>query len=150
MTTRGDEWLTIELPPFDPKDWKAWRMRVFESLQAEAIARQVSWRDEEPLELDVRIPVDGNVTFRDVDNLLKHVLDAMQGQLGQPKKERKRTGPVANDHQVYRLVAEKVDAARFPHGHLALRPYVADDREQRVDGPLTRTQRAAQSCGAVP
>ena len=117
----------VQLPPFDPKDWKTWRTRVFESLEAEAIARHVSWRDDEPLELDVRIPVDGNVTFRDVDNLLKHVLDAMQGQLGQPKKERKRTGPVANDRQVYRLVAEKVDAAMVPLGHLALWRYVAGD-----------------------
>jgi len=150
MTTRGDEWLTIDLPPFDPKDWKGWRTRVFESLETEAVSRQVSWRDEQPLELEVRIPVDGNVTFWDVDNLLKHVLDAMQGQLGRPKKERKRTGPVGNDRQIYKLVAEKVDAAVSPLGHLALRLYIDGDRDTDVDGSRTKTQKAARSHGAAP
>ena len=64
------------------------------------------------------------MAIRDVDNLVKHVLDALQGRFG---AERSKNRLIENDNRVYRVVVEKRSRPKNLHkgygGKLLIRPY---------------------------
>jgi len=138
--------LRIEVQPFGQCHWKEWRSSLFRQLQAEADKRKPKpcWRHDEPLDLRVLIPVHDKAYERDIDNLLKHVLDAAQGQVGQPKKNRFTSGPVGNDRQIISVTAEKVDAAVKSVGYPELRQL---GREKAIATKRSRRAKVGKPCG---
>jgi hypothetical protein len=69
---------------------------------------------------------------QDVDNLVKHVLDALQGRLG-GKGKKARTRPariIDSDASVYRVTVEKFEKRRTgkPWSRLVVRDYAKTDR----------------------
>ena len=66
---------------------------------------------------------DLQLSFHDVDNRLKDVLDALQGRAGGPKNRRSLQPIIPNDKQVFRVVVEKRVAPPQSHGkgHLIVR-----------------------------
>ena len=60
------------------------------------------------MQLDVLVYMDeGELSFHDVDNRLKDIMDALQGRIGGPKAERVFPPIVLNDSQFYRASVEK-------------------------------------------
>ena len=62
----------------------------------------------------------------DVDNRLKDVMDALQGQIGGAGKKRRNTKRVIrNDSQIYRVTVEKALPPNQSHdlGHLTIKKY---------------------------
>lgn len=47
------------------------------------------------------------LSFHDVDNRLKDIMDALQGRAGGSKKIRRWTPIIPNDKQIYRVTIEK-------------------------------------------
>lgn len=69
----------------------------------------MSYRPTDRLEVAVRLYLDGTgLEINDVDNRLKDILDALQGRAGGPKNRRAFDAIIPNDHQVFRVVIEKM------------------------------------------
>ena len=138
--------LRVELEPFGQCHWKQWRSSLFERLQAKADKRErpPCWRHDQPLGVRALIPVHEKAYERDIDNLLKHVLDAAQGQVGQPKRLRFRSSPVGNDRQIICVVAEKVDAAVKPRGFVEIRQL---GRRKAIATKRSRRPKQPTPCG---
>lgn len=77
---------------------------------------------------------DQGLWVHDLDNGLKDILDALQGRLGGSKKHKPRSPVIPNDHQIFKVIAEKVPPPKQSHGlgHLLLRPLRKEQR--RVQG----------------
>ena len=102
--------ISSRLPPYVSKDnGFEWRRRIL------SMVRQA--RDEAKPSLLRTAKVEVIVLFylakvkrsdkQDVDNLLKHVLDALQGHVGGPKSRKAKNRIIRNDTQVCRVVVEK-------------------------------------------
>ena len=68
----------------------------------------ISYRSSDKLELKVKLYIDGAaISFHDVDNRLKDIMDALQGRAGGSKKLRTLSPIIPNDKQIYRVTIEK-------------------------------------------
>jgi len=68
----------------------------------------VTYDERDKLEVELILYLaDLHLSFNDVDNQLKDVLDALQGRAGGPKSNRVLQPIVPNDKQIYRVVVEK-------------------------------------------
>lgn len=86
----------------------AWRRDVHHAIVDEAAERGIQYLPEDSLEVEVQVYLSsGQMKFHDVDNLLKHLLDALQGRLGGPKSRRTPKAILPNDHQIRRVAVEK-------------------------------------------
>jgi hypothetical protein len=75
--------VTFPIPPIcGGDDVFDWRRRVLAAARTALAAAQVSFRptDRVTVEAVVALSGDNDMRFRDVDNLLKQVLDGLQGQ----------------------------------------------------------------------
>jgi hypothetical protein len=82
----------------------------------------VCYQDDDRLEIEAVVYM-GEVplAFHDVDNLLKDIMDALQGRMGHT---RIRT-IIGNDVQVHKATVEKLAPPRQSHGmgHLIIKKY---------------------------
>ena len=101
--------LHIKLPSYAaPK--LTWREAILKALRAAKKAGGVTFDRSDRLALDIRLYlVDRRLDRIDVDNRLKDIMDALQGQVGgQRKKVMYPTNPIiSNDCQVWRVTIEK-------------------------------------------
>ena len=66
------------------------------------------------------------MSFMDIDNRLKDIMDSLQGHVGGTGKKQRLLKPIIqNDSQIYRVIIEKGLPPRQSHGlgHLIIRKY---------------------------
>jgi Holliday junction resolvase RusA-like endonuclease len=117
--------ITFRLPPYrSPRN--AWRLAIHASAQEAAEKRSVEYGTHDRLEVNVRLhfPADA-LTWHDVDNRLKDVLDALQGRAGGPKQVRRLRAIIPNDSQVFRVTIEKAISPKqsLEKGHVVVRRF---------------------------
>jgi len=117
--------LSMRIPPYEtPRN--AWRRKILKV----AKKANITYRPSDKLQLKVRLYL-GSValSFHDVDNRLKDIMDALQGRVGGPKKGRVRRHIVPNDHQIFRAIIEKSLPPKQSKGfgHLVVTKYKAKD-----------------------
>jgi len=87
----------------------------------------VRYTSKDKLEIYLRLYFrEPDVSKIDVDNRLKDVMDALQGQIGGAGKKRRNTKRVIrNDSQIYRVTVEKGLPPKQSHdlGHLTIKKY---------------------------
>jgi Holliday junction resolvase RusA-like endonuclease len=99
--------LTVSrLPPYRRNKWRVdVNKEVRDVLHAKGLRKLSGKRFEVSLLVHLS---DGHMAMMDVDNLLKKVLDALQGRLGGPKaKKHPYLAVIANDALVWKATVEK-------------------------------------------
>ncbi len=115
--------LKVRLPPYcHPRN--AWRKEIHKAVVKGQKETNVHFCDGDRLELLVRLYFDKvKLSFHDLDNRLKDVMDALQGRAGGSKKKPVLKPIIPNDSQVYRATIEKrltPKSHRRHGGHLAI------------------------------
>jgi len=68
----------------------------------------IAYNPSDKLELRVKLYMDSTaISFHDIDNRLKDIMDALQGRAGGSKKHRILTPIIPNDKQIYCVTIEK-------------------------------------------
>jgi Holliday junction resolvase RusA-like endonuclease len=126
--------LTVRLPPYpEPKTTKdghrpgmSWRLKVHRAIIEAAKQRGIQKYDGVDLECEVIVYLSPTkMKFHDVDNLLKHIFDALQGRLGGPKAPKLPEAILPNDYQIHRVLVEKREhRSAKQHSRLVIRDYV--------------------------
>jgi Holliday junction resolvase RusA-like endonuclease len=100
--------LKVPLPRF-VSGRTQWRRRVHDAAAAAQRTSAVKYDEHDKLALDVRFGLPARkLKWVDVDNRLKHIMDALQGLLsGEGNKRRTKPIIIPNDNQVYRVTIEK-------------------------------------------
>jgi len=83
----------------------------------------ISYNPSDKLELKVKLYMDSiAISFHDVDNRLKDIMDALQGRAGGSKKFRILLPIIPNDKQIYRVTIEKASSPKQSKGmgHLVI------------------------------
>lgn len=90
-----------------------WRREVFDRIHAQAETRGVRYDKEDRVRVKLLLRLTNFQMRRfDVDNLVKHVGDALQGTLaGHNKKKKHPDAVLPNDWQIVRWVVEKLETA---------------------------------------
>lgn len=127
--------LQIDLPPYpekgrtlDPALRKrlGWRKAVHANALAARRGRAVRYEPDTPVEVEALIYLSNTqMKWQDVDNLMKDVLDALQGRLGgEGKAPTAHKRVIDNDHSIFRLIVEKraADTKHLAGGKLTIRP----------------------------
>lgn len=102
--------LRIRLLPYLAPRLK-WRKSLLSAVRRAKRARGITYDESDRLALTIRLYLVGrNLDRIDVDNRLKDVMDALQGQIGgQGKKMKRPRDPIIkNDRQVWRVTIEKI------------------------------------------
>src|SRR5207253_367407 len=120
--------LRFRIPPYE-RPANEWRKKI----HAAARERQggVRYQPTDRLEVEVGLYFkDGALTWHDVDNRLKDVLDALQGRAGGPKAIHALVPIVPNDRQICRVVVEKREPPRQSrgYGHVTIHRLAGDHR----------------------
>ena len=99
--------ISVRIPPYrHPRN--EWRKEIHAVVVREAERRGVSYTEDDQIEVWIKLYFDERkVRFVDVDNRVKDVLDALQGQAGGSKTVKLEPQVIPNDNQVYRVVVEK-------------------------------------------
>jgi len=117
--------LKFRIPPYrTPRN--AWRREIYQAAEAARIKSSIAYDATDLLQLDVLVYMDeGELSFHDVDNRLKDIMDALQGRIGGPKAERAVPPIVPNDSQFYRVTVEKrlTTPQSLKMGHVVIRKY---------------------------
>jgi len=100
--------LRVRLPRF-VSGRIGWRRLVHTACLVARRNGHIRYGEREKVELTVRLYLPARkLRFVDLDNRLKHVMDALQGKLaGEGKKVSRRKRIIPNDCQVFRVVIEK-------------------------------------------
>jgi len=78
------------------------------AVAAERRSSGVTYAPGDRLELDIRLYLpERALTFHDIDNRLKDIMDALQGRVGGPKGKQPIAPTIVNDRQVWRVTIEK-------------------------------------------
>ena len=117
--------IKVRIPPYvSPRN--RWRKQLHVEVTKELVSKGIQYTEKDRLELEVLLYFKGTaLSFHDVDNRLKDVMDALQGRVGGPKSTRECAPIVPNDHQIFKVTVEK----RRPPGqskgagHLIIRKY---------------------------
>jgi len=120
--------LKVRIPAYKhPRN--EWRKEIHEAVWEEMTAkgiRKASFKDL-PLEIRVRIYFDDerDLEIHDVDNMLKDIMDALQGRMGGPKNVHKFKTLIANDKKVYKVsICKQLAPPQSKNmGHLEIREY---------------------------
>jgi Holliday junction resolvase RusA-like endonuclease len=116
--------IKVRLPHYQSPRNK-WRKEIISRVD-KALGKNIKYTEKDRLELEVLFYFDDSkVSFMDVDNRLKDVMDALQGRLGGPKSKKKGPAIIPNDRQIFKVTVEK---RRSPkqikgEGHLLIRKY---------------------------
>ena len=99
--------IEVTLPKYvTPRN--AWRELIHSAASDSMTSAGISYSDREQLSVEVCLYMDeGMLSFHDVDNRLKDVLDALQGRAGGPKSVHRFRELIPNDRQVYRATVAK-------------------------------------------
>jgi len=133
--------LVVLLPPYPEKavgkaglaPGMTWRRKVHAAIkQAAELSKVDTYPAGTEIECTVRLALQRpRLNVQDVDNLLKHVFDALQGRLGGSKSRAPRWQLVPNDYQIRKVVVEKVPAPQRKYGsRLAVRKYTRGRRSK--------------------
>jgi Holliday junction resolvase RusA-like endonuclease len=89
-------------------DTYRWREQILESAKQAFEAAGEHYPTEGPVTVDALVVLTGpnDMRFRDVDNLLKDILDGLRRALADTPEAR-RVGVIRNDHQVWKATVEK-------------------------------------------
>lgn len=120
--------IRVKLPRYN-KDHAAWRQAILANILEAGVIYQPVSKEGKRLTLEVLVTFylsrGKGESIRDVDNLVKHVLDAFQGRFG---KTRASDRLIENDNIVRRVVMEKrarpKNLSNDYGGKLVIRPYV--------------------------
>jgi len=117
--------LSIRIPPYEtPRN--AWRRKILEI----AKKANITYLPSDKLQLKVRLYLDNEaLSFHDIDNRLKDIMDALQDRIGGSKKGCVRKPIVPNDHQIFRAIIEKSSPSKQSkgYGHLLITKYNGKD-----------------------
>ena len=107
------------------KPGMAWRREVHTAIEAAATRKGIKQYAGVDLECDVVLfMTNRQLAIQDVDNLLKHIFDALQGRLGGPKGGKSPGAVLPNDYQIRRVCVEKFEAtSRKQTSRLIIRDY---------------------------
>ena len=107
------------------KPGMVWRREVHTAIEAAARRKGIKKYAGIDLECDVVLfMTNRQLAFQDVDNLLKHIFDALQGRLGGPKGVKAPAAVLPNDYQIRRVCVEKFEAtSRKQISRLIIRDY---------------------------
>ena len=133
--------LTVTLPDYPEKHsisagrkpGMAWRGGIYEAIRLAAEKQGVeSYSDGAEIECDIRLALSATrLGLQDVDNLLKHIFDAMQGRIGGPKAKPRSWHILPNDYQIRRVTVEKVEGPQRTSGsRLIVTDYAKNQRLQ--------------------
>jgi len=121
--------LKFRIPPYKaPRN--AWRQEIYQAAEEARKETNVAYDVADHLQIEVLIYMDeGELSFHDVDNRLKDIMDALQGRIGGPKDERDLLPIVPNDSQFYRVTVEKRLTAPQSRkmGHVVIRKLVSQE-----------------------
>lgn len=117
--------IKIRIPPYvSPRNH--WRRKIHSVVAQEHESKGVRYTGKDRLELEVLLYFNESaLSFHDVDNRLKDVMDALQGRVGGSKATRTLDSIIPNDRQIFKVTVEK---KRPPGqskgaGHLTIRRY---------------------------
>lgn len=119
--------LRVRVPPYEyPRT--AWRREIHRTVAGALSKAKVRYTRSDRFEVALRLYFDNHrLPLVDIDNRLKDVLDALQGQVGGAgKKHRTLRQIIQNDSQVFRAVVEKsLPPKQSQHGwgHLTITKY---------------------------
>lgn len=118
--------LKVRLPEYHyPRN--AWRREVRTAVRRRMKEKEIRYTNKDKLEIYVRLYFEEpKLSMVDVDNRLKDVMDALQGQVGRAGKKRSRPKQIIpNDSQIYRVTVEKSLPPWQSHdlGHLTIKKY---------------------------
>ena len=118
--------LKVRLPKYHyPRN--AWRREIRSAVRTKMKEKGVRYTSKDKLEIYLRLYFrEPDVSKIDVDNRLKDVMDALQGQIGGAGKKRRNTQrAIRNDSQIYRVTVEKGPPPGQSHdlGHLTIKKY---------------------------
>jgi len=117
--------LSIRIPPYHaPRN--EWRRKIHRAVLRKLKGSTVAYDGRDKFEVEIRLYMnDSELSFHDVDNRLKDILDALQGRAGGPKKIRTLAPIILNDNQIYRVMIEKAPPPwqSKGFGHLTIRRY---------------------------
>jgi len=118
--------LNIRIPAYAAPRTQ-WRKKIHAELTARAEERGVAYQPGDELELHMVLHLGPRqISFHDVDNRLRDIMDALQGRAGGPKAKRTLRPIVPNDRQIYKVTIEKKLRGRgLGLGHLTVRKYRA-------------------------
>jgi len=99
--------LHVRIPPYQaPRN--NWRRAIHAEITRAASFHNIVYQRDDKLELVVILYMKADaLTWHDVDNRLKDVMDALQGRAGGPKSEQDLHAVVPNDYQIYKVTIEK-------------------------------------------
>ena len=114
-----------------------WRRKMNRLARKTAKEEGVKFAPDDAFDIEVRIGLtQRQIERQDVDNLVKHIFDALQGRAGGPKNVRRKgvTPLIPNDHQIFRLTVEKSRALsddEVGEVHLIIRKHTQRARRVR-------------------
>lgn len=99
--------LSVRIPEYQsPRN--SWRQILHTIISSAASRAGISYRPSDKLELRVKRYMNSTaLSFHDIDNRLKDIMDALQGRAGGSKKLRLLHPIIPNDKQIYRVTFEK-------------------------------------------
>jgi len=103
----------------------AWRHDVYTAIMKAASEQGIERYKGVDLECEVIIYLSHTkMHFHDVDNMQKHIFDALQGRLGGPRAGKRRPALLPNDYQIRRVVVEKREQrSAKDHSRLIVRDF---------------------------
>ncbi len=118
--------LHVRLPKYhNPRN--AWRREIRTAVRDRMKETNVRYTPKDKLEIYLRLYFrEPDLSRIDVDNRLKDVMDALQGQIGGAGTKRSRPKKILpNDSQIHRVTVEKALPPKQSHelGHLTIRKY---------------------------
>mgnify|MGYP001579338354 FL=1 len=99
--------LSVRIPQYqNPRN--SWRKTLHTIISVAANDLGITYHPLDRLELKIKLYMDGAaLSFHDIDNRLKDIMDALQGRVGGSKKIRRWFPIIPNDKQIYRVTIEK-------------------------------------------
>jgi Holliday junction resolvase RusA-like endonuclease len=99
--------IKIRIPPYvSPRNH--WRRKIHSVVAQEDESKGVRYTIKDRIELEVLLYFNESaLSFHDVDNRLKDVMDALQGRVGGSKATRTLDSIIPNDRQIFKVTVEK-------------------------------------------
>ena len=99
--------LSVRIPHYqNPRN--TWRQKLHNITLSAANLSGISYQPSDKLDLKIKLYMNSSaLSFHDVDNRLKDIMDALQGRAGGSKKIRRWAPIIPNDKQICRVTIEK-------------------------------------------
>jgi Holliday junction resolvase RusA-like endonuclease len=99
--------LSVRIPEYQsPRN--LWRQKLHNIILSAANQSGIFYQPSDKLDLKIKLYMNSiALSFHDVDNRLKDIMDALQGRAGGSKKIRRWAPIIPNDKQIYCVTIEK-------------------------------------------